>query len=148
MIGLRLNLLLANVLSGIGAFFVYLAGIFVGLIVFFDTSVDELVSILGGIMNIGGKLVPGKTVDYFKKKPSPLENKKMIIKGMQEKDMVPREVKINNSQPQVLNTKKDELLISDKLVMNTLQVKEEFGIYHHLDILSNESTQKADQRRR
>jgi S-DNA-T family DNA segregation ATPase FtsK/SpoIIIE len=84
-IGMRLNLTLANILSGIGAFFVYLAGIFVGLIVFFDTSVDELLAILAGIMNIGGKLVPGKTTDYFKKKPSPLENKKMVIKGMQEK---------------------------------------------------------------
>jgi DNA segregation ATPase FtsK/SpoIIIE, S-DNA-T family len=141
-IGLRLNSFLANILSGLGAFFVYLAGIFVGLIVLFDTSVDELAMILGGIMNIGGKLVPGRTADYFKKKPAPLESKKMIIKGMQEKDMTPRDVKINNPQP-VAGSKKDEPFISDKLVMNA---PGQGGMWHlpPIDILSNDSTQKAD----
>ena len=41
-----LNNILADLISGLGAFFVYLAGIFVGLVVFFDTSVDEVVAIL------------------------------------------------------------------------------------------------------
>ncbi len=141
-IGLRLNLMLANILSGIGAFFVYLAGIFVGLIVFFDTSVDELASIFGGILEIFQKIVPGRALSFFKKTPSPLENKKMVIKGMQDKDVSSRDVKINTPAP-VTTLKKEGPFISDKLVMNT---PGQGGVWHlpPLDLLSNDSTQRAD----
>jgi S-DNA-T family DNA segregation ATPase FtsK/SpoIIIE len=140
-IGLKLHDLLANILTGIGAFFVYLAGIFVGLIVFFDTSVDELAGILGSVLDIFQKLVPGKALNFFKKKPSALAANKMVIKGMPEKDMPARDVKINTPAP--VTSKKDELLISDKLVMNA---PGQGGVWHlpPLDLLSNESTQKAD----
>jgi S-DNA-T family DNA segregation ATPase FtsK/SpoIIIE len=140
-VGLKLHDLLANILTGIGAFFVYLAGVLVGLIVFFDTSVDELASMLGSAMEIFQKLVPGKALGFFKKKPSALASNKMVIKGMPEKDLPQREVKINNATP--IASKKEEPFISDKLVMNA---PGQGGVWHlpPLDLLSNESTQKAD----
>lgn len=108
-IGLKLHELLANILTGIGAFFVYLAGIFVGLIVLFDTSIDELVTIIGSIMEIVQKLIPGKALNFFKKKQSPLAANKMVIKGMQDREMSPRDVKINTPAPVATTKRRDRL---------------------------------------
>jgi S-DNA-T family DNA segregation ATPase FtsK/SpoIIIE len=140
-VGLKLHDVLANILTGIGAFLVYLAGIFVGLIVLFDTSIDELVTIVGSVFGIIQKLVPGKALSFFKKKPSPLSANKMVIRGMQDRDTQPRDIKINTPTP--IGGKKEEPFISDKLVMNA---PGQGGIWHlpPLDLLSNESTQKAD----
>jgi S-DNA-T family DNA segregation ATPase FtsK/SpoIIIE len=138
--GIYLYETLSGIISGLGAFLVYVAGVFVGLVVLFDTSVDELVAILSAIFGFIPKLVPGRLLSFFKKKPSALSgDKQMIIKGLGEKDMG-KEMKINTNQH--IN-KKDEPLISDKLVMNTPGLG---GIWHlpPLDLLSNESTQKAD----
>jgi S-DNA-T family DNA segregation ATPase FtsK/SpoIIIE len=134
--GIYLYQALSEIISGLGAFFVYVAGVFVGLVVLFDTSVDELVAILSAIFGFIPKLFPGFLLSFFKKKPSALSgDKQMIIKGLGEKEM-----KINTNQH--IN-KKDEPLISDKLVMNTPGLG---GVWHlpPLDLLSNESTQKAD----
>ena len=135
-IGLYLSQLLSEVITGIGAFFVYLAGVFVGLVVFFDTSVDELVIMVTTFFELIQKLVPARLLSFFKKKPSGLE-KQMVIKGM---DKETREVKINAGGP----TKKEETpFISDKLVMNA---PGRAGVWHlpPLDLLSSESSQKAD----
>jgi S-DNA-T family DNA segregation ATPase FtsK/SpoIIIE len=138
--GLYLNQLLAEIITGTGAFLVFLSGVFVGLVVLFDTSVDELAAVLGSIFAVIQKLVPGRALSFFKKKPSNLE-KQMVIKGMDNKEMsTHKEVKINAGAP----IKKDETpLISDKLVMNA---PGRAGIWHlpPLDLLSDESTQKAD----
>lgn len=140
-VGLKLHDLLANILTGIGAFFVFLAGILVGLIVLFDTSVDEIATIVSSVIGTFQKLVPGKALNFFKKKPSALSSNKMVIKGMSEKDTMSRDVKINIPAP--VAGKKEEPLISDKLVMNA---PGQGGMWHlpPLDLLSNESTQKAD----
>lgn len=74
-IGIYLHNLLADVITGLGAFFVYLAGIFVGLVVLFDTSVDELVTMIGSIFGVFQKILPGGALGFFKKKPKPLEEK-------------------------------------------------------------------------
>jgi S-DNA-T family DNA segregation ATPase FtsK/SpoIIIE len=133
--------MLGNILTGLGAFFIYLAGIFVGLIVLFDTSIDELATILGSILGIIQKILPGKALNFFKKNPSPLESRKMVIKGMQDKETPPRDVKINT--PVAVTSKKEGPFISDKLVVNA---PGQGGIWHlpPLDLLSNDSTQKAD----
>jgi S-DNA-T family DNA segregation ATPase FtsK/SpoIIIE len=139
MAGLRLHQALANILTGLGAFFVYLSGVFVGLIVLSDTSIDELATIIGGVLNIIHKLIPGRVLAFFKKKSSPLTANKMVIKGMQDKDFARKDVKINTAQ----SLKREEPFIPDKLVMNTLG---QAGTWRlpPLDLLSNESTQKAD----
>lgn len=135
--GVYFNQVLAQILSPLGAFLVYLAGVFVGLIVFFDTSVDEIAAILGGVLKVFQKLLPGKFLDFFKKKPSALEGKPMVIKGMTGKEPASREMKINS--PPV----KKEELIPDRLVANA---PGRAGIWHlpPLDLLSSDTSQKAD----
>ncbi len=139
-IGLYLNSLLSEVISGLGALLVYLAGIFVGAVVFLDTSVDELAVILGSVFGVFQRLLPGNILGFFKKKPSALEDKQMVIKGMTDKPLPAKDIKINNP-PQI--AKKEEPLISDKLVINA---PGQVGMWHlpPLDILSNDTTQKAD----
>jgi S-DNA-T family DNA segregation ATPase FtsK/SpoIIIE len=137
--GLYLSQVLTEIITGFGALLVYLAGVFVGLVVFFDTSIDEIAAIIGKIAGVVQKLVPAKALSFFKKKPSGFE-KQMVIKGMDKGVPAPKEVRINTGG----STKKDETpLISDKLVMNA---PGRAGIWHlpPLDLLSNESTQKAD----
>ena len=138
-LGAYLQNVLTDVISPLGSFFVYLAGIFVGLIVLFDTSVDELFAILASIGNLIQKLVPGNLLSFFHKKPNALENKQMVIKGMTDKPIVQKEIKINTPQP----IRKDEPFISDKLVVNT---PGSAAMWHlpPLDLLSSDTSQKAD----
>ena len=138
--GLYLFTVLENILSGMGASLVYIAGILIGLIVFFDTSVDELFAILGAVRELAKKLVPSKLISFFKTKKSPdFSNKQMKIKGM-EKDSREglRDVPINAPAP----IKKDSLM-PEKLVVNTLGAG---GIWEYppLSLLSDSSNQKAD----
>lgn len=137
LIGFYLNALIADVLGGFIAFAIYAFGIVVGLIVFFDTSIDEIMSIVSSIFAFIQKLLPGSLLSFFKKKEIPaLSDKQMVIKGMGDRD--PKDMKINsNSQ------KKEEPLISDKLVMN---VPGKAGVWHlpPLDLLSSDTSQKAD----
>ena len=138
-LGMYLHNFLAGTLTGFGAFFVYLAGIFIGLVVLFDKSVDEVVAMVGSFFSIFSKIMPSKFVDFFKKKPSGLEQNQMVIKGMTDKNMSTKEMKINNPAP----IKKEEPIISDKLVMNA---PGQAGIWHlpPLDLLANDTSQKAD----
>jgi S-DNA-T family DNA segregation ATPase FtsK/SpoIIIE len=137
--GMYLNQVLAQILTGLGAFFVYISGVFVGLIVLLDTSVDEVAAIVSSILGFIPKLFPAKLLSFFKKKPSPLlGDKQMVIKGMDDKNFASRDLKVNTAA-----VKKDGPLISDKLVMNT---PGKCGTWNlpPLDLLSSESTQKAD----
>ncbi len=134
--------ILADILSGTGAILVYAAGILIGLIVFFDTSVDEMFAMLSAIRDTAGRFVPRKLISFFKTKKSPdFSNKQMTIKGM-EKDfrgnISAKEISINNPPPL-----KKEPLIADKLVMNTVGGS---GIWENppLTLLSDASNQKAD----
>jgi S-DNA-T family DNA segregation ATPase FtsK/SpoIIIE len=138
--GIYLNQLLSDIITETGAFLVYLAGVFVGLVVLFDTSVDELMAILGSILGVLQKLIPSKGLSFFKKKPSGFD-RQMVIKGMNKEVPTPKEVKINAGGS--ANKKEETPLISDKLVMNA---PGRSGIWHlpPLELLSNESTQKAD----
>ena len=52
-----------------------MVGVFVGLVVLFDTSVDELVAILSAIFGFIPKLFPFGLLSFFKKKPDALNRK-------------------------------------------------------------------------
>jgi S-DNA-T family DNA segregation ATPase FtsK/SpoIIIE len=134
--GMYFNALLADTITNPGAFLVYLVGIFVGLVVLFDTSVDELVSLLSAVLSIIPKLVPSSALSFFKKKPSGPQDKQMVIKGMNDNKNLSKDMKINT--PPVKTP-----LISDKLVMNT---PGQGGVWHlpPLDLLSSDASQKAD----
>lgn len=135
-IGFYLNSMIAEVVSGFGAFAIYLVGVLVGLIVLFDTSIDELFAALSAILNFLPKLFPNRFLSFFQKKDMSIpsfDNKQMVIKGMQDNKNLPK-----NSPP-----KKDEPFISDKLIMN---VPGKPGMWHlpPLDLLSSDTSQKAD----
>lgn len=134
-IGSYLNSLIADVLSGFGAFVIYLVGVFIGLIVLFDTSIDEIFTLISTIFSFLQKLFPSRLLSFFQKKPDALSNDKMVIKGM---GSDAKDIKITNNQ-----AKKDEPLISEKLVANTLGKPGGWKL-PPLDLLSNESSQKAD----
>lgn len=123
---------IAEVITPLGTFLVFLTGMVIGLIILFDTSVDEIVKGLSASKKTGGKLVP---TSVFKKKADPLAGKQMTIKG---------DVQINKGPTIVANTvKKDDSLISEKLVSNTLSS----GLiweYPPLDLLSDDPGGKAD----
>src|SRR3990167_7122620 len=70
----------SDVISPIGTLLVFLAGIFIGLVVLFDTSVDEIVKGLFAVKKTSGKLFP---TSFFKKQRDPLSNKQMTIKDSQ-----------------------------------------------------------------
>jgi len=133
---------LADILNGPGANLVYIAGLLIGLFVFFDTSADELFTILGAIKNFARKLIPSKLIGFFKTRKSPdFSNKQMTIKGMEkdgQNNFSGKDIKIINPPP----TRK-EPLIADKLVMNTVGNS---GIWEYppLSLLSDSSNQKAD----
>lgn len=123
---------IAEVVTPIGTFLVFLVGIVIGLIILFDTSVDEILKGLSVTKKTGGRLLP---VNALKKKSDPLSGKPMTIKG---------DVQINKGPAIMSNTvKKDENLISEKLVSNTLSS----GLiweYPPLDLLSDDPGGKAD----
>ncbi|MBI3984414.1 MAG: DNA translocase FtsK [Candidatus Levybacteria bacterium] len=137
MIGNYLNQLIAEVLNGFGAFAIYLAGVLIGIIVLFDTSLDEVFQVISAVLGFIPKLFPGRILAFFQKKQIPaLGNKEMVIKGME--DNKNKDIKINSNV-----VKKDEPFISDKLVMNTPGKP---GVWKlpPLDLLSSDSSQKAD----
>lgn len=134
-IGFSLFINVADVISPIGATLVFLAGLIIGLIVFFDTSVDELAAIMSGFANTFSRLIPKSLFSYFKNKPKQPELK---IKG--EINKFPSVV---NKSPVMSAQQKEDGIISEKLVSNTMSS----GLiweYPPLSLLSESSEQKAD----
>jgi len=93
---------ISDVITPIGTLLVSITGIIIGLIVMFDTSVDE---ILKGLKNINETIKKLFPTSLFKKRKDILSNNPMKIKG-------------NDKGPVVISNslKKDESLISEKLV--------------------------------
>lgn len=142
-VGQNLYIILADTLSGLGAHLVYIAGILIGLFVFFDTSVDELFHILENIANTVKRFVPGKFISFFKvKKSTNFNNKGMTIKGMEKEfstGLSNKDFKISSPPP----LKKEPALIAEKLVINTLG-NNAIWEYPPLSLLSDASNQKAE----
>lgn len=139
-VGTYLFQVIAEILTSIGAYLVYLFGFFVGLIVLFDTSIDQLINGLSYAFTSLKRLFPSKLIDYFKKdKMAALKNKQMTIRGMDKNFPAIQNVK----EPQGGSIKKDLPLIADKLVANTLG-KNVLWEYPPLSLLSDTSAQKAE----
>ncbi len=144
-IGQYLYLLLEQMITGVGATIVFLAGVFIGVIVLFDTSLDELVGmIMFGVDNIY-RLFPIKMLTgLFKTKKSFVgRDKPIAIKGS---GTLQREISNQNpkvSEP-IINRKEvaKPIDLSEKLVSNSLAA----GIWEYpaLSLLSEVPGQKAD----
>lgn len=135
-IGLYFFEFLSDVLTSLGAYLVYASGIVIGLIVFFDTSVDEILSILAAFKGTIGRLIPSRVFSLLKTKK---KDKQMTIKGL---DSGPSYSKPTVNAPRPLE-KKETPIMPDTLVTNTLG-KTRIWEYPPLTLLSDVSGQKAE----
>src|SRR3989344_5897283 len=137
-LGSKLFLALEEILTGLGAGVVFIAGLFIGIIVFFDTSIDEVFSFFTFIYNNISRLFPSGLLSIFKTK------KQLIIKGKQ-----PMTIKggerpaLNAAQLQLKINKKEPVILSEKLVSNTL-VSGVIWEYPPLNLLADAPDKKAD----
>ena len=143
-IGAALGIWLGEILTGLGATIVYLSGIVISLIVFFDTSIDEIVSFVTLLVKNANRLLPTQLLSLLKTKKSiDFKDKKMTIRGS---GIGVKEVPNLTSRNMAVKTpvvKKDQLILSDKLVSNPLSAS---GIWEYppYSLLSDASNQKAD----
>jgi len=138
-VGIYLFELLADILTDTGAVLVYIVGSIIGLIVFFDTSIDEVIGFIVFIVKNIYRLFPSKLFFFVKTQKTPnFKGMPMTIKGGKEFPSVQ-----NREGIKVQTAKKQQLALSDKLVTNTLPTS---GIWEYpsLSLLSDTSTQKAD----
>lgn len=148
MVGARLFTILSTILGNAGTELVYIAGAFVGVVVFFDTSIDELVHGIVVVLNTIPKFVPSPALNFFKKK----SDKGMEIKqlGMNETGKNNKNKKepvfANNSPAKepVVNKKEQPTMSTEKLMTNMLSTTN--GIWENppLSLLSNAPGAKAE----
>ncbi|KKQ29816.1 MAG: cell division FtsK/SpoIIIE [Candidatus Levybacteria bacterium GW2011_GWA1_37_16] len=133
--------ILSDVLTDIGANVVYFAGVLVGLIVFFNTSVDQVVEFVQRIFKNLYRLFPSQLRGFFKnKKSSGFKENPMRIKGGSK--IIPN----LSTGPMVINSStinKEPPLIADQLVSNSL-TKAGLWEYPPLSLLADATSQKAD----
>src|SRR5579872_7232243 len=134
-------LVLSQMISDSGAYLVGVAGVLVGIIVFFNTSINDIVEFFGTLVELLPRLVPGNPLSFFKKKNSVGGNVPFKIKGGQKDipSLAPATAQLK-SEP-VIN-KKEQKLLSETLVANPL----EGGPWEYppLTLLSDAPNQKAD----
>jgi S-DNA-T family DNA segregation ATPase FtsK/SpoIIIE len=121
-IGSGLFTILEEILTRAGANIVFIGGIFVGIIVFFDTSIDEILDGARATLGSLNKLVPRKLFSSFKREKEPFINagKQMTIKGGDRKEeaaVVPMKAV---SQPPPLPPKRDAKILPENLITNTM----------------------------
>ncbi|MEK7571077.1 MAG: DNA translocase FtsK [Patescibacteria group bacterium] len=149
-VGDRMFGVLEEILTTAGADIILLGGLAVGLIVLFDTSLDE---VLHGLMAIGkalNKLIPRQLFASFKReKPAFNRNKPIQIKGGQKEDdrkaITPAKAVQQQSQSEEKEKKGTELL-PEKLVTNMLAGTSGTGVWEYpsLSILEDSMNKKAE----
>ncbi|HWY80139.1 MAG TPA: DNA translocase FtsK [Candidatus Sulfotelmatobacter sp.] len=110
--------ILKEIITTPGADIVFIGGLLVGTIVFFDTSIDEILEMFSNIGDTFNKLIPRKlfTLTTKSEKTSLDKNKPLTIKGGQKEEMI-APLKENLPPP----PKKDQMeILPDKLVSNIL----------------------------
>ncbi len=138
-VGSTVFTMLSEMLSDTGAYLVSLTGLFVGIVVFFDTSVDELMTGITTLWRNAYRFIPKQLFSFFKTtNPLIVKNKQMTIKGGQ------KDIPMLSAKP--LDTaiiKKEPVVLSDKLVSNAISPS---GIWEYppLTLLSDIHGQKAD----
>lgn len=138
MIGLYLFTTLSDMLTEIGAMIVFLSGIFVGIIVLFDTSLDEMIQAVAFAYENIYRFFPVQLLAFFKTKKTLLVHDKQIsIRGGA------KDIPLMSSRSSEPIIKKESIILSDKLVSNVLSGN---GIWEYpsLALLSDAPGQKAD----
>lgn len=141
-VGLQIFQILSDIVTPLGANLVFLTGLFIGIIVLFNTSVDEIFSAIAFISDNIHRLIPVSLFGMFKsKKQLGFKDKEMKIKGGQKiEQIVP--MKDQHKEPTIV--KKDPLLISEKLVTNALTGDSGIWEYPPLTLLAENPGAKAE----
>jgi len=143
-VGQEMFRVMEEILTTKGADLVFIGGLLVGNIVFFDTSVDEIFQMLSGIGSTMLRLVPLKLFAKGDTERGTFDKSKpLTIKGGQ-KDMAPAPAQ--TAHPIIQNNKpKPEALMGDKLVSNVLK-STTAGIWEYppLSLLSESPGKKAE----
>src|SRR5258708_25439450 len=141
-IGQQIFSILQQIITTPGADLVFISGLLVGTIVFFDTSIDEIVEMLTHIGDTFNKLIPRKLFSLLKSDKSLLnKSKPLTIKGGQQKEDIIQPLKENPPPP----LKKDQEILPDKLVSNLLSGTTS-GVWEYPSpsLLSDDPGVKAD----
>lgn len=135
-VGRSLFLTLSEIITSVGADVVFIAGLFVGIIVLFDTSIDEIFSAIGFAYKNINRFFPNNFFSLFKTKRHIVMGKPIAIKGGQ-RDLT------NQSAREIAITKKEPTILSEKLVSNIMTQN---GIWEYppLSLLSDTPGQKAN----
>ncbi len=144
-IGAGLFQIVSDIVNKSFADIVYIAGIFVGLIVLFDTSVDELIYGVSVIVKNAYRVLPTRLFSglHQKKIGGLNRNKQITIKGGQKSAPVAAIATESSKHPIPQVNKKDTELLSDTLVANALAGN---GVWEYppLALLSEDPGKKAD----
>jgi DNA segregation ATPase FtsK/SpoIIIE, S-DNA-T family len=144
--GTGLFTIFEEILTTAGADLVFIAGLFVGNIVFFDTSVDDIFQALNTIMKNAHRLIPmslfnrnkdntGKDDKNFLDRTKPIT----IKGGSSDKLLADKPA----AAPEIINKKETELM-SEKLVTNMLESTGGVWEYPPLSLLAEATGGKAD----
>lgn len=137
--GLGLFDVLSEMLTESGSYIVFLAAFFISIIVFFDTSVDEIIQAVVFLFENAYRLLPTQLFSFLKTKKS-LREKPIAIKGGQRETSSSQTTAEQLSTPKIVE--KEPLLISETLVSNPL--RDSIWEYPSLSLLSDTAPQKAD----
>lgn len=145
-VGSQIFSILEEILTTAGADIVFIGGLLVGCIVFFDTSIDEVIQALGAVGRTLNRLIPRSLFAGRGDSPKSVldKSKPITIKGgsqPKEEPVVPTKAVINQAQPQ----KKEEEILPEKLVTNMLgQGANGVWEYPSLSLLSEAPGKKAE----
>ncbi|HEX8965343.1 MAG TPA: DNA translocase FtsK [Patescibacteria group bacterium] len=146
--GQTLYQILSEILGTAGSDLVYIAGMFIGLVVFFDTSLDELFAGFITVLENLNKLIPHAFWGVFKSKKMVVKDNKDTAIKQKTKGEIPAfaTTPANTPKEPVVNKKdvQPAMNISDKLVTNVLSGKEGIWEYPPLSLLAEGPGHKAD----
>ena len=144
-VGQEIYSILEQIITPAGADLVFIGGLLVGAIVFFDTSIDEIVEMLGNIGETFNRLIPRKLFAGSKNDKTSLDKSKpLAIKGgVQPKEEMIQPLKENAPPPPPKKGEKE--ILPDQLVSNLLGGTTS-GVWEYPSpsILSDDQTKKAD----
>ncbi|MSU25756.1 MAG: DNA translocase FtsK [Candidatus Levybacteria bacterium] len=130
-------------LTSLGAFGVFVAGSFIGIIVLFNTSLDEMLNSAMVIFSHAHRLFPHNIFSFFKSKQiTNLRDKPMTIKGEQRDSIL--QSFIAKPNPASLINKREQELLSDRLIANAFDSGDGIWEYPPLNLLSDSPGKKAD----
>jgi len=140
--GISLYTSLSTIVGGAGASLIFFSAVFVGMVVFFDMSMDDILQ--------GTKVILGNFTRFFptfkKGEPGKILNKEketpFVIKGNTPKEEKEQPLRAMIKEPEPIMIKKEHALISDKLVSNT--PSSTAWEYPPLSLLSDAVGQKAE----